>query len=29
MIHQNKGFSLNDFNSYLAELKVRLKGDKR
>jgi hypothetical protein len=29
MIHQNKGFALNDFNSYLSDLKVRLKGNKR
>jgi hypothetical protein len=26
MIHQNKGYSLNDFGQYLLELKSRLKG---
>jgi hypothetical protein len=26
MIHQNKGFSLNDFDKYLTELKARAKG---
>jgi hypothetical protein len=29
MIHQNKGFALNDFDNYLSELGVRLKGRKR
>ena len=26
MIHQNKGYTLNDFDQYLTELKTRLKG---
>ncbi len=26
MIHQNKGYALNDFDQYLAELRTRLKG---
>ena len=28
MIHQNKGYNLNDFEQYLTELKARLKGRK-
>ena len=26
MIHQNKGFALNDFDKYVTELKARAKG---